>query len=317
MSDKAEVPDKSKTSDKLEKFLAGRNIILNCLIPGERVNDIFKVTISNANNNQVSSLVEAIRNRRLDQFQDIDSTSLALYKVEFIADSVIINTLRNNNVFIVDGSLCHRCGHHGCNPDACGSSRSTKCPFSQTHINAMSSQASSPALPTSITEEISTRIMSDVVKHFNTEELIEYLKKKNLKLEESHFKILCKEEISGLAFLDTTKEDFQSYGLKAGLATTLAKFIEGLSQKLQNYSSLKTLDDLKEMLRRNKINEEDITNIKQFTPVFEEISDNDKAFKYCMEDIILKLSNMKTMTDANEVMRCEFISAIFKDVSRN
>ena len=76
--------------------------------------------------------------------------------------------------------------------------------------------------------------MSDVVKDFNTEELIEYLKKKNLKLEESHFEILRKEEISGLAFLDTTKEDFWSYGLKAGPATTLAKFIEGLSQKLRN-----------------------------------------------------------------------------------
>ena len=29
-----------------------------------------------------------------------------------------------------------------------------------------------------------------------------------------------------------------------------------------------------------------------------------------MEDIILKLSNVKTMTDANEVTRCEFISSI-------
>ena len=29
-----------------------------------------------------------------------------------------------------------------------------------------------------------------------------------------------------------------------------------------------------------------------------------------MEDIILKLSNVKTMTDANEATRCEFISSI-------
>src|SRR6266498_3331254 len=29
-----------------------------------------------------------------------------------------------------------------------------------------------------------------------------------------------------------------------------------------------------------------------------------------MEDIILKLSNVETMTDANEVTRCKFISAI-------
>ena len=44
--------------------------------------------------------------------------------------------------------------------------------------------------------------------------------------------------------------------------------------------------------------------------VFEEISDDDKAFEHYMKDIILKLSNVKTMTDANEAMRCEFISAI-------
>jgi hypothetical protein len=35
-----------------------------------------------------------------------------------------------------------------------------------------------------------------------------------------------------------------------------------------------------------------------------------KAFEHCMEDIILKLSNVETMTDANEATRCEFISAI-------
>ncbi|RIA79569.1 hypothetical protein C1645_798097 [Glomus cerebriforme] len=89
MSDKAEVSNKSKTSDKLEKFLAGRDIILNYFIPGKGVNDIF----------------EAIRNRHLDRFQDIDSNELALYKVGFVADSIIINTLRNNNVFIVERSV--------------------------------------------------------------------------------------------------------------------------------------------------------------------------------------------------------------------
>ena len=81
MTDKAEVPDKSKTSDKLEKFLAGGDIVLNCFIPGEDVNDIFEVPISNANNNRVSSLADEIRNHRLDRFQDIDSTSLALYYI--------------------------------------------------------------------------------------------------------------------------------------------------------------------------------------------------------------------------------------------
>ncbi|POG60228.1 hypothetical protein GLOIN_2v1788170 [Rhizophagus irregularis DAOM 181602=DAOM 197198] len=112
---------------------------------------------------------------------------------------------------------------------------------------------------------------------------LEDLKKKNLKLEKSYFEILRKEEISGFTFLDITKEDFQSYGLKAGPTITLAKFIEGLSQKLRNYSLLKTLDDLKEILCRNK-----------------EINNEDKAFNHCMKDIILKFSNVETMTDVNK-----------------
>ena len=50
--------------------------------------------------------------------------------------------------------------------------------------------------------------------------------------------------------------------MKGEPATILVEFIESLSQKLRNYSSL---DDLKEILRRNKVNGEDITSIKQFT----------------------------------------------------
>ena len=47
-----------------------------------------------------------------------------------------------------------------------------------------------------------------------------------------------------------------------------------------------------------------------FSTVFEEINDDDKALDHCMEDIILKLSNVETMTDANEATCCEFISSI-------
>ncbi|CAB4482028.1 unnamed protein product [Rhizophagus irregularis] len=75
MSDKTKESDKTKTPDKLDKFLA------------------------------VSSLAEAIRTRRLDRFQDIDSTNLALYRVAFIADSVIINSLRNISEFEVEGAI--------------------------------------------------------------------------------------------------------------------------------------------------------------------------------------------------------------------
>ena len=100
MTDKAEVPDKSKTSDKLDAGV----IVLNCLIPGEKMNGIFSVTISNANNNWVSSLAEAIRNRRLDLFKDIDSSRLKLYKNKEYAESFIIYTLMKDNVAILDGT---------------------------------------------------------------------------------------------------------------------------------------------------------------------------------------------------------------------
>ncbi|RGB25475.1 hypothetical protein C1646_771672 [Rhizophagus diaphanus] len=172
----------------------------------------------------------------------------------------------------------------------------------------MSSQASSPTSPASITEEISTRTMSDVVKDFNTEELIDYLRRKNLKLDKDDIKILRKEKIAGSDFLKLTKEDFRSIGFALGLTTRLTEFIEGFSQKLRNYSSLKTLDDLKEMLRRNKVNGEDIINIKQFTPVFEEISDDDKAFKYSILHASIAIAKKLTSQDIFIVLQKDISS---------
>src|SRR5581483_4853197 len=85
-----------------------------------------------------------------------------------------------------------------------------------TYIKTMSSQASSPTSPASIMEEISTRTMSDVVKDFNTEELIEYLGRKNLKLDKDDIKILRKEKIASFDFLKLTKENFRSIGFVLG-----------------------------------------------------------------------------------------------------
>ncbi|RIA87368.1 hypothetical protein C1645_827898 [Glomus cerebriforme] len=61
----------------------------------------------------------------------------------------------------------------------------------------MSSQASLPASPTSIIEEIFTKIILDVIKDFNTEELIK-----------DEIKILHKKKIAGPDFFNMTKEDF-------------------------------------------------------------------------------------------------------------
>ena len=96
--------DKSKTSDKsmFDKLVGGGNMILYCLIPGEEAS--FKVPISSANKNQVSSLAEAIRNHRLDLFKNIDSSRLKLYKNKENADGVIIRNLINDNVAILDGT---------------------------------------------------------------------------------------------------------------------------------------------------------------------------------------------------------------------
>ena len=130
----------------------------------------------------------------------------------------------------------------------------------------MSSESTTPTSPISTTEEESTRTMADVVKDLDTEELIDYLQRRDLKLDNDDFKILRREKITGRDFLNTTKEEFRSYGLKGGPAKRLAEFVVELEQKLRTYSSYKTLDDLKEMLRKNKVNGEDITSIKQFTP---------------------------------------------------
>src|SRR6266498_1143660 len=126
----------------------------------------------------------------------------------------------------------------------------------------MSSQASIPSSPSSITEEISSRTMLNMVKDFNTEELIDYLERKDLKLDKDDIKIFRKEKVAGHDFLKLTEKKLEHYEMKGGPAIRFVDFIEGLSQKLQNYFSLKTLDDLIKILYKNKVNREDITDIK-------------------------------------------------------
>src|SRR5438874_501799 len=70
-----------------------------------------------------------------------------------------------------------------------------------TYIKTMSSQASTPSFPSSIMEEISSRTMLDVVKDFNTEELIDYLERKDLKLDEDDIKIFSKRKLLVVIFL--------------------------------------------------------------------------------------------------------------------
>ncbi len=96
----------------------------------------------------------------------------------------------------------------------------------------MSSQVSSPVSPILIMEEIFTRTMLDVIKDFDTEELIDYLERKDLKLDEDDIKILRKEKISDCFFLKLTEEKLERYSMKGGPTTILIEFIKSLSQKL-------------------------------------------------------------------------------------
>jgi hypothetical protein len=93
-----------------------------------------------------------------------------------------------------------------------------------------------------------------VIKDFNTKEFIEYLERKDLKFKEFHFKFLHKEKITSLVFLKLTKKDFCSISFTLDLVIILAEFIEDLGQKIRNYFLLKTFNNLKKMLYKNKIN---------------------------------------------------------------
>ncbi len=49
-------------------------------------------------------------------------------------------------------------------------------------------------------------MIADVIKNYDTKELIEYLKRKNIKFKEIYFKILYKKKITNLTFLELTEK---------------------------------------------------------------------------------------------------------------
>ncbi|CAB4388840.1 unnamed protein product [Rhizophagus irregularis] len=50
--------------------------------------------------------------------------------------------------------------------------------------------------------------------------------------------------------------------------------------------------------------------------VFEEISDDDKAFEHYIKDIILKLLNVEIMTDANDFCRKIFLIGYVQNLAQ-
>ncbi len=152
--------------------------------------------------------------------------------------------------------------------------------------------------------------LADEVKKYKTKELIDFLcKKEDLDLSEKVFEILEKEEISGCDFLKTTKQDFQEYGLKGGPATRLANFAKECKEKKRRAFS--TYHSLKEVLAKYGIDSNGTEAIPLFSLKPNEIQDDDKHFKHCMDDILFRMENYGTLhPDSLESMRNEYVSTI-------
>ncbi|CAG8790446.1 18694_t:CDS:2, partial [Gigaspora rosea] len=68
----------------------------------------------------------------------------------------------------------------------------------------------------------------DLVKEWDTEQLIDFLRKQSLKMKETHFTILQEQEVTGLAFLrlNVDKLIAHPYNLPGGPAETIAELID-------------------------------------------------------------------------------------------
>jgi hypothetical protein len=62
---------------------------------------------------------------------------------------------------------------------------------------------------------------TDAVNGWDTDELVDFLHKQDLKLSDSHFQVFYQEEINGLAFLKMDEQSFRSCGFKVGPTTIL------------------------------------------------------------------------------------------------
>ncbi|CAG8461488.1 8202_t:CDS:2 [Funneliformis caledonium] len=160
------------------------------------------------------------------------------------------------------------------------------------------SETSTPYTPASTSISVAgneTVTLADDIKKYDTTKLIDFLRGE----------IIRKRKINGRAFLKTSKEDFERYGLEGGPATNLADFAkECKDKKLKAFSSYRSL---KEVLKKYDIDGNGIGTIRQFPPTTYPLKDEDEE----CNNIKRRLGNMGTMlADSNEAMRCEYISTI-------
>ena len=88
------------------------------------------------------------------------------------------------------------------------------------------SEQSTPDSTSTANEEKPTPTLSEVVRKYNTEQLIDFLRDYgDLRLSDAHFKILRNEEITGYVL---SMQEFSDVGFKAGACDTSCGFPEVL-----------------------------------------------------------------------------------------
>ncbi|CAG8618313.1 10370_t:CDS:2 [Dentiscutata erythropus] len=155
----------------------------------------------------------------------------------------------------------------------------------------------------------------DEIREYDTKELIEYLQTEELMLNEKHFEIIRKAEITGEDFLIITEEELRNVGFSVGPAERLADFAkECIVRKRQKFSSIKSLRDV---LIDYDIDSDKISKIPSFKPQTHEIQDNDEYFQDCINNILIRIKNYGTLCPfANEKIRREYVSTILHTALR-
>jgi len=175
----------------------------------------------------------------------------------------------------------------------------------------MSSETSTPYTPASTSTTGNEAVtLADEIKKYKTEALIEYLQKEeDLGLDDDDLEIFRKQKITGRAFLKTSKEEFERYGMLGGPATVLADFAkECKEKKLKAFSSYRSLRDV---LADYGYVSDGIEAIPLFSPPAYVIRDDDKYFEECITEINKRLRDYGTLRpDSLEAMRNEYVASI-------
>ncbi|CAG8626396.1 10682_t:CDS:2 [Dentiscutata erythropus] len=132
-------------------------------------------------------------------------------------------------------------------------------------MSETNTSASCTSTNVTATEEKNAPMLAKVVKKFNKNELIEFLRKqKDLELDDDDLEIIKKRKMASHDFLKKTKEKFMKDGLESGPASRLADFA-------------KELEDVK-------------------------IDDNDEELEQCITEIKHKIGIVGSATASNEAV---------------